>query len=446
MSELVKKVERTFTTDLEKAVFEFPLCDTHDHLYYEKDWTQDTSDVLRDLLNNYVPADLKVAGADQKAIDHALDAKDPDIAGRLAGVLPALEMCRYTGYGSVVYLLARTVYGLETLTADGLADAQPILDGLRKPGERLRLLREVAGLEHVQTDHFTWDCLPDSSGPDFFFYDISWQNFCAGEIKADKLQAETGIEVKDLNSLDSALTSLFGKYAPCAIAVKSQHAYNRTLEWHERDRADVEIVLNKYLSHPETKLAEEDRLCLGDWCWARGIELATEHHLPFKMHTGYYAGTNHMRTSRIKPGNLCELLIRYPQSQLLLMHIGYPYQDEIVGLAKQFSNVVVDLCWAWSMDPYSSRDFLRRMLHAVPLNRVMGFGGDTRHPTGTYAYSIQARTWLARTLQEEVSDGFLSEKEAIAVARRWMYENQIEYFQLTGKRETISQWKGDRLG
>jgi len=445
MKEKVEKMERTFATDLERAVFEFPLCDTHEHLYYEKVWNEDTSDVLRDLLNNYVPADLKVAGADQKAIDRALDSKDPDIAGRLAGVLPALERSRYTGYGEAVYLIAKAVYGLETLSADGLAAAQPILDGLKKPGERLRLLRDVAGLEHTQTDHFVWSCLPDSSGPDFFFYDISWVTFCNANIQPEKLHQETGIEVKDLNSLDAALTSLFEKYAPCAIAVKSQHAYNRTLEWREWERADVEIALNKVLTHPGTNISEEDRLCLGDWCWARGVELATQHEIPFKIHTGYYAGTNNMRTARIKPGNLCELLIKYPNAHLLLMHIGYPYQDEMAGLAKQFPNVAVDLCWAWEIDPYSTKDFMRRMLHAVPLNRVMGFGGDTRHPTNTYAYSIQARTWLARTLGEEVREGYLTEKEAIAVAKYWMYENQTEYFQLNKKREIISGWKGERL-
>lgn len=446
MSQRVEKIQRTYATDLEQAVFELPLCDTHEHLHYEKTWNEDTSDVLRDLLNNYVPADLKTAGADQKAIDRALDSKDPDIAGRLAGVLPALERCRYTGYGEVVYLIAKVVYGLETLTPEGLASAQPILDGLRQPGERLRLLREVAGLEHTQTDHFVWSCLPDSSGPDFFLYDLSWRNFCNAEIQPEKLHEETGIEVKDLNSLESALTALFEKYAPCAIAVKTQHAYNRTLEWHEWARPDVEIALNKVLSHPGTNISEEDRLCLGDWCWAKGVELATQHGLPFKIHTGYYAGTNHMRTARIRPGNLCELLIKYPQARILMMHIGYPYQEEIVALAKHFPNTVVDLCWAWEIDPFSTKDFLRRMLHAVPLNRVMGFGGDTRHPTNSYAYSIQARTWLARTLGEEVRDGLLAEKEAIAVARRWMYENQIEYFQLNKKRETIGQWKGERIG
>ena len=42
-----------------------------------------------------------------------------------------------------------------------------------RTGTRLALLRDQAGLEHIQTDDKTWDCLPDLSGPDFFFYDLS---------------------------------------------------------------------------------------------------------------------------------------------------------------------------------------------------------------------------------------------------------------------------------
>jgi uncharacterized protein len=86
------------------------------------------------------------------------------------------------------------------------------------------------------------------------------------------------------------------------------------------------------------------RLCLGDWCWARGVELAIEHDLPFKLHTGYYAGSGHMPVDRIRSGNLWALLSRYPTARFVLMHIAYPYSDELVALAKHCPNVWVDLC------------------------------------------------------------------------------------------------------
>ena len=92
------------------------------------------------------------------------------------------------------------------------------------------------------------------------------------------------------------------------------------------------------------------------------------------------AGNDRMPVDRIKSGNLCGLLARYLDCRFVLMHIAYPYCNELVSLTKHYRNVYADLCWAWSIDPYSSCDFVRRFIHAAPANKLFAFGGDTgRH-------------------------------------------------------------------
>jgi predicted TIM-barrel fold metal-dependent hydrolase len=167
------------------------------------------------------------------------------------------------------------------------------------------------------------------------------------------------------------------------------------------------------------------------------VERAIEHNLPFKIHTGYYAGHSRMPVERIRSGHLCALLARYPQARFVLMHIAYPYSDELVALAKHYPNVYVDLCWAWSIDPYTTRDFVRRMIHAVPANKLFAFGGDTAWPSAVVAYAAQARQWLTRALQAEVDDGLLTERQAIALATRMMRTNQEECFDIAGTRAAI---------
>jgi hypothetical protein len=421
-------------TDLARHIQETPLVDTHEHLRKEREWVEEGPDVLQDLFGNYVPADLIVAGARSEAMRRLMDASDPDIAGRFAGIRDAWEATRFTGYGEAVRLIAEKVYGLPELSPASLEQAQAKLAGFRRPGERLRLLRETARLDHTQTDDFCWPCLPDASGPDFFLYDLSWAGFCGGEVKPEPIQKETGITVGDLESLRRAMAALFDKYGSCAIAVKAQHAYNRTLRWEERPDADAARALERTLAGTA---AETDRLCLGDWCWARGVEEAIRHNLPFKLHTGYYAGTGGMPVDRIRAGNLCALLKRYPEARFVLMHIAYPYNDELVAIAKHYPNVWVDLCWAWSIDPFSSCDFVRRFLHAVPANKLFAFGGDTSWPTSSAAYAIQARSWLTRALEAEVAAGDLTEKQAIEVATRWMRANQYACFDVEGTRANI---------
>ena len=424
------------STQLSSHIQQTPLHDTHEHLSREPQWIEEGPDILQDLFANYSQGDLVSAGADAAAMERLFDADDPDFGARFDGIREAWEAIQFTGYGEADRILAEQIYGLEGWSAGDLEAGQAKLLEWRKPGGRLSLLRDLGNLEHVQVDDFRRQCEPDSSGLDFFLYDLSWAEFCSGKIDVEALEAETGIVITTLAALDEAMTAIFAQNAGRAIAVKAQHAYNRTLLWRQRDTQDAAVALQETLRLGQD-VSEDARLCIGDWCWARGVELAIEHNLPFKIHTGYYAGNDRMPVDFIKAGNLCPLLARYPDCRFVLMHIAYPYCDELVALAKHYRNVWVDLCWAWSIDPYSAGDFVRRFIHAAPINKLFAFGGDTRNPTNSVAYAIQARDWLNRALQAEVDDGLLNERQAMDVATRLMSLNQLNCFDLTGTRENI---------
>jgi predicted TIM-barrel fold metal-dependent hydrolase len=425
------------TTDLQSYIQQTPLCDTHEHLASERHYVAEGPDILQSLFDNYVTADLIVAGAAPAAVTALLDQNNPDLRARFRGIAAAWDAVQHTGYGDAVRLIARECYGLDELTAAGIEAAQPTHAALRAPGMRYQLLRERAGLDHVQIDDFTRACRPDPSGADFFFYDISWVKFCNGEPDLVPVAQETGIEVRDLATLRAAMAHIFAQQADCAIAIKTQHAYNRTLLWQERSDADAAPALERYLANPSA-MTVADQLCLGDWCLARGVELAIAHDLPIKIHTGYYAGHSRMPTDRIRAGQLSALLAKYPTARFVLMHTAYPYGQELIALAKHYPNVYVDLCWAWSIDPYSTRDFVRRYRHAVPANKLFVFGGDTFWPTAAIAYTHQARHWLTRTLQAEIDEGLLTERAAILLAERWMQTNQYDCFRIPGKRQIIA--------
>jgi len=426
--------------DLAQHIQTISLADTHEHLYDESQYVNSGPDILQDLFDRlYITADLVVAGAAPAAVAALLDANNPDLEARWSGVAAAWEHCKYTGFGEAVRMTARRVYGMDDITVPGLYAAVERNALLRQPGERLRILRDEGRLDYVQIDSKTWSCLPDPAGSDFFLHDLSWYFLSNGEIDFDAMRQETRIEVTDLKSLRSAFEALFALYAPCAIAVKSQHAYRRTPLWSERSYADAARILQQML-RGET-ISEAERLCMGDWCLARGVELSIEHKLPLKLHTGYNARYGEMWIDRIRPGHLCALLQRYPQARFVLMHIGYPYADELIAIAKHYPGVFVDMCWAWSIDPRSSVDFLRRMLHTVPVNKLFVFGGDTWWPNAAVSFAQQARTWLTRALQAEVDAGLIGEGEGIRVATRLMSTNQAECFAIEDKRAAIRAYQ-----
>jgi len=426
------------STDLAKFISRSPLASTHEHLDYESTYTKYPPDILRNLFYNYVPADLVVAGADPAAVEALLDSSNHDIRGRFQAVEQAWQAVRFTGYGEAVRIIASEVYGIHAITADALETAHANSPTCGEPGERLRILRDVANLDHVQIDHFQRPVPIETLGPDFFLYDISWAAMCSGTPDLQPLAEETGVNVTDLASLRMAMEIVFEQNAAKAVAVKAQHAYNRTLRWQERSDAEGEAALAAYLADPDGA-TEAQRLCLGDWCWARGVELSIEYNLPFKIHTGYYAGHSRMPVDYIKSGHLTPLLAKYLDARFVLMHIAYPYSEELLALAKHYPNVAVDLCWAWSINPFAAADFVRRYIHAAPANKLFIFGGDTHLPAATLAYSRQARTWLTRALQAEVDDGLLTEADAIELAERFMMNNQTEYFALDAKKANLRE-------
>jgi predicted TIM-barrel fold metal-dependent hydrolase len=184
-------------------------------------------------------------------------------------------------------------------------------------------------------------------------------------------------------------------------------------------------------------VSEAEMLCLGDWCLARGAELCARHNLPLKIHTGYAAGNRSMQLDQMRALQLTPLLAHHPNTRFVLMHDSYPHDHEIAALAKHYPNVWVDMCWAWSIDPHSATNFVRRMIHAVPANKLFAFGGDSFGPAASVGYAIQARAGLTRALQAEVDDGLLTERQATGLAQRFMQSNQCACFDLDGTRAAI---------
>ena len=424
-------------TELSTFIDETPLCDTHEHMAKEQQYLDNKPDIIQTLFMNYVQADFEVAGVDADKFETFFNQDDPDVRGRFEGVYPAWQAIQHTGYGEAVRLMAKRIYDIDEVTPDSVGAAVPLQEALVQPGERLRLLKEVANLDHIQTDDFSWPCLPDASGPDFFFYDMTWCTFCNGQLDVPALVEETGVDVSDLPSLRNAMHALFDKYSAVAVAVKSQHAYHRTLAWEDRADVDVEPLLQRHIDDPKA-LDVDERNAFGDWCWARGAELCAEYDLPFKIHTGYYAGSNKMPLDFIGCGNMCSLLAAFVDTKFVLMHISYPYNDELVALGKHYANVYVDMCWAWSIDPHTSTDFVRKWIHTAPANKLFIYGGDTFNPVASVGYTIQARAGLHRALQAEVDDGLVTEKEAIALAARFMRDNAYDCFRIEAKRATIA--------
>jgi len=427
-------------TDLERYVQDTMVCDTHEHTMTNEALVEEKPDVIREIFQNYVQADFVSACRSPQLVNKFLDLQDQDVGRRFASVADVWEAVRYTGYGEASRWIAREFFDIEEISAEALAAAQEKLPEKWPEDDRRRIFEEVAKIDHAQIDeHKVKYSRPDSADPQYFMYDLSWREFCQCSWEPAAIHEKSGVEVKSLETLREAMGKLFAEYAPTAIGVKTQHAYSRTLLWEKRTDSEAAAALDSYLADPEG-CPEETRLCLGDWGWAWGVELSIEHNLPFKMHTGYYAGNNSMITDRIGCGRACPLYREYPKARFVLMHTSYPYQRELVAIAKHHMNVWAEMSWAWSMNPLDCANFVRTFLHGAPISKLLAFGGDCGRPRASAAYAAQMRAGLTKALQAEIDDGYITEEQAMDVARRVMHDNQYEVFDVEGTRANIREY------
>ena len=139
-------------TDLEHHIQTTAMMDTHEHLNKESAFVTQGPDILQSLFDHYTTHDLVSAGATHAAIDVLNDASNPDLRTRFEGVRAAWEACQFTGYGEGVRWIAQHIFGMSEINASAIEKAAPLATQMHKPGERLRLLKEVANLDHVQVE------------------------------------------------------------------------------------------------------------------------------------------------------------------------------------------------------------------------------------------------------------------------------------------------------
>lgn len=413
---------------LASHIAQMPIYDTHEHLITPAAYVASPPDIIAALfgLNAYIQHDLISAGCSYASLADFLDPANPHIAARWHLIAPYWADCQQTGYAEAVRLSASILYGIDTLSAAALVAAQPRQQAYTQPGQYQHLLEQVANLATIQIDAFTWQAPQAAGDAQVYQYDINVCNMVNGTIDLAQLSNAVGFAVRCLADYARAIQHIITHNAPQACAIKTQHAYNRSLAWHLPDEAAVVAVFAKKITG--APLGEAEACLIGDWALDQVARHAATLHLPIKIHTGHFAGNRTMPIDWVRPGQLSELIKQHPDTTFVLMHIGYPYQHELLSMAKHYANIYVDLCWAWSINPRASSEFVRQWIHSVPINKLFGFGGDAFLPTQTVGFVAQTRQWLTRTLRAEVAEGYLSEAAAIQIAQQLLHDNQHRLF------------------
>ena len=99
-------------------------------------------------------------------------------------------------------------------------------------------------------------------------------------------------------------------------------------------------------------------------------------------------------------------------------------------LGKHYPNVWLNLAWMYVISVAASRQLLAEWLDLVPGYRVLGFGSDVNFPEMVWGHLLMARACVADVLAAKVQDDFLSEAEAVSLARRLFRDNGLALYGL----------------
>ncbi len=420
-------------TEIRDLVEQTPLVDTHEHLIEESvrlaepkgEWLFPCNDWSY-LFFHYLGDDLASAGmaADDRKRFFAPDTASDEKYRLLA---PHWEKTRNTGYGLVVRHTLRGLYGEDDLDGKSAPRLAEKFRALARPGFYREIVSKKSNIEHCQVNSLQ-RIFMETADPELLRQDLSFTAFSSEGPDVAYVEKESGRKASTLEEWLGIIDGYFATYGPRAVAVKNQGAYFRRLDYAAVSKDRAAPLFARHARRE--KLDPGETKDLQDYLFRYCVGKATEHGLPVKLHTGYYAGTGTMPLSRVRQnaGDASLLLQDFPDTRFVLMHMGWPYQDESIALAKHYPNAFVDLCWAWIISPAACVRFLKEFLVAVPSNKLFSFGGDYLSVENVYGHSRVARQGIAQALSELVEERWMAKEEVPAVAERIMRGNARSFF------------------
>jgi hypothetical protein len=408
------------------------IIDSHEHLPHREDARDKHTDVLKEYLTHYFNRDLVSAGLKPDQLKLVMNPDRP-ILERWQLAEPYWNLARHTGYGRALDISARALYGVDQINGGTIEQLNEAFLQTLKPGHYRKVLKDMSQIRISLLDS-NLDCDREFFRSvyrlDRFIYPRTMQD-------VEQISQESGIQICSFEDwLDACESMLDRALQKGAVALKSGLAYERTLLYERVTRHEAEESFNlifRTLNLPDwkTKILPFGKP-FQDYMMHFILRLANRRNLTYQFHTGLQEGNgNYIYHS--DPALLSNLFLEYPQVDFDIFHIGYPYQQVLSALAKNFPNVYIDMCWAHIISPTACVQALIEWLDAVPANKIIAFGGDYCFIDAVYGHQLMARENVSKSLAAKVEEGVFDIDEAARIAQLLFCDNPMRLFKLEQK-------------
>lgn len=412
--------------ELVRLAREIPTVDMHQHLGPEA--PLDT-DLVRLIVGEpYLNTDLNNAGLTPELRDWLMDGSVP-LAERWAKLEPLWEQVQHTSYAEVHWRTLRQHYGATDLGSDEIEEVSArVAADYAAPGLFRRVFVERCGIDVVLTQGMH----QQERDPRFAWVARPLDQFnLAPDGSFEQVARAAGVEVGAAADLVPAMDAILRHFhAQGAVGFKMV-----ALPWRETEPEEIAAAWQAarapgaaselYWQQPEAWTA------LLSLYVSRMATLAAELDIPVAVHTGAI-WTNWLDFRAFEPTALIPLLMRYRDTRFDLYHAGIPYVTPLSMMGKAFPNAWLDMTWAHIISRELALQALAEWLDLVPVNKVLGFGGDFQNPAValTYGHLEIARENLAQVLAWRVQHKGMTLTQAEAILHAWLADNPRELYRL----------------
>jgi hypothetical protein len=397
----------TAFTDLRRALDEIPIIDTHEH--YGEGWAGPVTvyDLCRD---SYV----------------GWCAHDTPLENTPASLREWLRPARDNSYTVSLLRGLTDLYGVpvrETEEADFAALETKVREAYGNPGWGLSVLRK-AGIRHSIVDP-----LPVPGyvhGEPSFHLALRSHALVHGYDRAAvdhggdspfAFAARMGLSISGFDDyLDFVDQWVRTHKEKGAVAIKSALAYERDIEVGPASAQEAERLFDSGTHDP----AERKRF--GDFILNLLAQKAAQYGLVFQVHAGLalQAGSH--------PWRLMWLLDNNPDTTFDLFHCGYPWTQEVLAMASERPNLIVDTCWLPIISPTAAVRFYHEYAEAAFRADTLCWGGDNWHAEESYGAALTFKDCLAKAVSEKVEGGYWTRRQGLRYAEGVMWRAASRWF------------------
>lgn len=407
---------RDIEVALLQQIQEFEIIDCHEHLAPESERLSEPVDVCN-LFSHYTHLDLVTAGMSEANFEKMHD-HDYPLDFRWGLLRPYLEEIRFGSYARAAFIAARELYGFDEITDDTYEALSTAMQERNEPGIYEWILRDRCNIRHSLTQ-----CGSTETESEILLPVMRLGEYCniASWDQVQKHAAAVNWKVATLDEYVGVLDVLMAQWKEeGAVGLKMV-----SQPYPETDRVTAVEAFENLRTGAVKTLPELDPLTT--YLLERLLELAAKHELSVAVHAGMWGDFTKLDVKHMIP-----LFMAHPETTFDLYHLSFPSVHDAVICGKNFANVYLDLCWTHIMSPTLTKEGMREVLDFVPVNKVLGFGGDymARAVDKVIGHLRMAQENIATVLAERVNDGLMTEDEALQIARKWLWDNAVEAYGL----------------